>query len=557
MLQQLHIRDFAIVHKLELEFGAGLTVVTGETGAGKSIIIDALALALGERAEAGVIRTGCTRAEVSAGFAVAPRHAAATWLKEHDLFGDEECVLRRVVETDKPSKGYINGRPVPIQMLREFGELLVDIHGQHEHQSLLKRDAQRQVLDDYAGLTDAVDRLGAHYRAQAALTERLETLRRESSDREARLELLRYQLRELEALNLAPDEMAQLEDEHARLAHGAQLLEGTQAAAQMIYDDEESSTTQQLAHAVSRLEALSAYDPRLGEIAALLNEAAIQVDEAASRLHHYLDSLELDPARLEWLDRRIGTAHDLARKHRVRPEELPAVRGRLATELGDIENFDTNLTKLEQELAAERTAYAKLAAEVSKSRRAAATKLAAAVSARMQDLGMPGGRFEIALTPLPESELTAHGLERTEFLVGANPGQPPKPLAKVASGGELSRISLALQVVTAAIGRIPTLIFDEVDVGVGGRVAEIVGQQLRALGKSRQVFCITHLAQVAALGEHHLSVAKHTEAKTTLAQVQTLDGRARVQEIARMLGGIEISKQTLAHAEDMLARATA
>jgi DNA repair protein RecN (Recombination protein N) len=557
MLQHLYIRDFAIVHKLDLELGAGLTVVTGETGAGKSIVIDALALALGERADAGVLRHDCTRTEVSASFTVKPSQEAAKWLKENDLFDDHECVLRRVIEADKPSKGFINGRPVPIQMLRELGEQLVDIHGQHEHQSLLKRDAQRQVLDDYAGLAEPVERLGNHYRTLSALTERLDALKRESADREARIELLRFQVRELEALNLAPDEMTLLEDEHARLAHGAQLLEGAQTAAQIIYDDEETATAQQLARAVARLETLSEFDPRLGEVAALLNEAAIQVDEAAARLHHYLDSLELDPARLEWLDRRIGTAHDLARKHRVKPAELPDVRAHLATELGDIENFDAHLAKLEQDIAAERGAYAKLAADVSKERKIAAAKLATAVTARMQELGMPGGKFEIALSPLSEGEFGAHGLERIEFLVSANPGQPAKALAKVASGGELSRISLALQVVTAAIGRIPTLIFDEVDVGVGGRVAEIVGQQLRALGKSRQVFCITHLAQVAALGENHLRVVKRAQEQTTLAEVQTLDENARVQEIARMIGGIEISKQTLAHAQDMLARASA
>lgn len=557
MLQHLHIRDFAIVAKLDVEFDAGLTVVTGETGAGKSIAIDALALALGERADAGVIRPGCRRSEVTAGFAVPPDHAAATWLRENDLFDNHECMLRRVIEADKPSRGFINGRPVPIQMLRDLGELLVDIHGQHEHQSLLKRDAQRQVLDDFAGLTEPVERLGGHYRSLTALTERLDTLKRESADREARIELLRYQVRELEALNLAADELPQLEEEHARLAHGAQLLEGAQAAAQIVYDDEENSTAQQLARAIARLEALSEYDSRLGEIAALLNDAVIQVDEAAARLHHYLDGMELDPNRLEWLDRRLGTAHDLARKHRVKAEELPAVRTRLTTELGDIENFDANLAKLEQDIAAEHKAYAALAAEIGKGRRAAGTRLGAAVSARMQELGMPGGKFEISLAPLAESEIGAHGLERIEFLVSANPGQPPKPLAKVASGGELSRISLALQVVTAAVGRIPTLIFDEVDVGVGGRVAEIVGQQLRALAGSRQVLCITHLAQVAALGQAHLSVAKRTEAGATLADVKALDEKARVQEIARMIGGIEISKQTLAHAQDMLARATA
>lgn len=557
MLTHLYIRDFAIVKHIEVDLDTGLTVVTGETGAGKSIAIDALALALGERAEAGVIRHGCTRAEVTASFALRPTQDAAKWLKAQDLFDDGECVVRRVVEAEKPSKGFINGRPVPIQMLRELGEHLVDIHGQHEHQSLLKRDAQRQSLDDYAGLTETVDRLGGHYHALRSLEERLATLRRESADREARIELLRFQVQELTALNLSTEEIPQLEEEHARLAHGAQLLEGAQAVVQMVYDDDEHSTSQQLARALGRLESLSQFDPKLGEVGTLLNEAVIQVDEAASRLHQYLDSLELDPARLEWLETRIASVHDLARKHRVKPEELPEVLVRLRTELNDIEDFDANLAKLEDSIKMERAAYTKLAGEISKARRTAATKLGKAVTERMQELGMPGGRFEAGLTPLPENELSATGLERIEFLVSANPGQPIKPLNKVASGGEISRISLALQVVTASLGRIPTLIFDEVDVGVGGRVAEIVGQQLRALGRSRQVLCITHLAQVAALGNQHLSVSKQTEAGTTVTGVKPLSGKTRIQELARMIGGIEISKQTLAHAEDMLSRASA
>lgn len=554
MLQSLHIRDFAIIKALELQLESGFTVLTGETGAGKSILVDALALALGERAETGVIRHGAARAEVSASFVLTPKGDAARWLKEHDLEDEDGCLLRRIVETDKPSRAYINGRPTPVQMLRELGELLVDIHGQHEHQSLLKREAQRRILDDHATLTDTVTELERRYREWRALVERLDALARESSDRGARLELLRHQVRELEALNLAADEIPRLEEEHVRLANGAALTEGAQTVAQTIYDDDEHACATQLARAQSRLEALTRFDPKMGEIATLLSEAAIQLDEAASQLHQYLDSLELDPARLEWVEARIAQVHDLARKHRVTPEELPQVFERLKTEFSDVEDYDLNLDRLKEGIAREHAEYLKLAREISRKRKETAKKLSQAVSARMQELGMPGGRFEIALDPLPEGEHAAYGLERVEFLVSANPGQPPKPLTKVASGGELSRISLAIQVVTSAHGHVPTLIFDEVDVGVGGRVAEIVGRELRALGERRQALCVTHLAQVAAQGQHHLQISKNVEGAATRVAARALTGAARVSEIARMIGGVEISPKTLAHAEDMLTR---
>jgi DNA repair protein RecN (Recombination protein N) len=557
MLTQLYVRDFAIVRELSLAYEPGFTVLTGETGAGKSILIDALALVLGERADSEVVRHGCARAEVTAGFALKPSSSAAKWLKENDLFADQECVLRRVIETDKPSRGFINGRPVPIQMLRELGEHLVDIHGQHEHQSLLRRDAQRQILDDYAGLEDSVRALAGHYREMESLRERLATLRQQTADRDARVEWLTHQVRELDALALAADEIPALEEEHARLANGAELIEGVQSLAQAITEDEEAAVARQLARAVNRLEALVRYDHKLGEIAALLNEASIQIHEAGSRLNHYLESLELDPSRLQAVERRLSTVHDLARKHKVKPEELPAVHERLRTELSEIENLDTSLGKLEADLGKAGALYMKTAREISRARQGAAKKLARAVTGEMQELGMPGGSFEVSVMPLPEGETSAHGLERIEFLVSANPGQPARPLAKVASGGELSRISLALQVVLAGTGRIPTLIFDEVDVGIGGRVAEVVGRKLRALGESRQVLCITHLAQVAAQGAQHVQIRKQTEGKDTVAEAIPLTERERTLEIARMIGGVEISKQTLAHAKDMLTRASA
>jgi DNA repair protein RecN (Recombination protein N) len=554
VLNHLYIRDFAIVHKLELGIESGLTVLTGETGAGKSVMIDALALALGERAESGVIRHGCERTEVAAGFDLKTGQDAAKWLQAHDLFEDGECLLRRVVERDKGSKAYINGRPVPVQMLRELGELLVDVHGQHEHQSLLKREAQRQVLDDYAGLSARIDTLGGIYHALRELEARRESLGREGADRTARIEFLRFQVQELEALKLTPEEIPQIEDEHKRLANGAELLQGAQAIAHTLYDDDDNAVSGRINQCIRQLEGLSEYDAKLGELITLLNEAAVQVDEAASQLHQYLDGLDIDPARLEWLEGRIAALHDLSRKHQVKAEELPAVLVHLKTELADIEDFDVNLEKLDKEIKDARDGYLKLAKEVSRERAQAAGLLGKEVTQEMQKLGMPGGRFEVTLTPLPKDELSASGLERIEYQVSANPGQPVKPLTKVASGGELSRISLALQVITARVGRVPTLIFDEVDVGIGGGVAEIVGAQLRTLADARQVLCITHLAQVAAQGHHHLQVTKETAANTTVTHIGPLAAKERVQEIARMLGGVEITRQTLDLAAEMLSR---
>jgi DNA repair protein RecN (Recombination protein N) len=554
VLNHLFIRDFAIVHKLELAIEPGLTVLTGETGAGKSVLIDALALALGERAESGVIRHDSDRTEVAAGFDLDAGQDAAQWLKAHDLFEDGECLLRRVVERDKGSKAWINGRPVPVQQLRELGELLIDIHGQHEHQSLLKREAQRQMLDDYAGLADRAGELAVLYHRLRELEERREHLGREGADRGARIDWLRHQVQELEALKLSAGEIPQIEDEHKRVANAAELVAGAQTVAQALYDDEEHAVATLLARTIRELESLSEYDAKLGELVGLLNEAGVQVDEVAARLHQYLDQLEVDPQRFEWLENRLAALHELSRKHQVKPEELPATLERLRTELGDIEDFDVNLEKLDLDIATAHTDYLKLAREISAERAKAATRLGKEVTREMQKLGMPGGRFEITLTPLARGEIGAHGLERAEYQVSANAGQPLRPLAKVASGGELSRISLALQVVTARIGRVPTLIFDEVDVGIGGGVAEVVGAQLRTLGGSRQVLCITHLAQVAAQGHHHLQVTKETAANTTITHIGPLAPRERVHEIARMLGGLEITRQTLDLAEEMLSR---
>ncbi len=559
MLRELSIRDFAIIHSLELELGPGLTVVTGETGAGKSILVDALALALGGRADAMAVRQGCDRSEVSATFDLGLRQDATRWLEEHDLTADanEQCTLRRVVETGKPSRAYINGRPVPLQLLRELGQHLADIHGQHEHQSLLRRDVQRQILDDYAGLEADVARLSDCYARWKSLESRRDTLSREGSDRSQRLELLRHEVAELRALDLGIDEFSKLEEEHSRLANANELLQGAQTVSNALYDDDQGALGPALAQSISRLEGLSEHDARLGPVTTLLGEAAIRIDEAAGQLHQYLDSLELDPERLQWIDQRIAALHDLARKHKVRPEELPGTLAHLETELGDIENRDENLEAIERDLAAARTAYFEIARAISATRKKAGKRLAGEVRGQMPSLGMPGGEFEVSLASLDDSQATSAGLEQAEFMVSTNAGQAPRPLSKVASGGELSRISLALQVSTARISRIPTLIFDEVDVGIGGGVSEVVGLQLRALGAQRQVICITHLPQVAVQGHHHMQVSKRIQDGATVTRIASIPGKERVQEIARMLGGMEITRQTLALASDMLNRASA
>jgi DNA repair protein RecN (Recombination protein N) len=554
MLTHLFIRDLAIVDRAELALEAGLTVLTGETGAGKSILIDALALVLGQRADSEVIRHGSEQAEIMAAFDLAPQQDAARWLAANDLFEDGECVLRRVIYRDRATKGFVNGRPVPMQMLRELGDHLVDIHGQHEHQSLLKRDVQRQILDDFAGIGEQVAGLGDLYRELRSQESRLASLTREAADREARLDVLRYQIRELESLNLSIEELAEMEQEHARLAHASELVEGVQSVAGILYDADEGAASQILSQAMARLGSLAEFDPGLAQTADLLNEAAIRIDEAAGQLHHYLDRLDADPQRLQWIEDRMGSITDLSRKHHVHPEALPGLLNELRTEIADLEDSEHNSERLRARIGQLREQYGTRAQQVSEARQAAAETLSERVSGQMQELGLAGGRFEIAVNPGGPDEAGAHGIDRVEFLVAANPGQPPKALTKVASGGELSRISLALQVVTAAIGRIPTLIFDEVDVGIGGRVAEIVGKKLRALGDSRQVICITHLAQVAAQGSHHLQVSKQGKATVRVA-IAPLDQDERIQEIARMIGGVTITDQTVAHAEDMLARA--
>jgi len=551
MLNYLHLRDFAVVEQLELELGDGLTVLTGETGAGKSILIDALGLALGERADSGIVRHGRERSEISAGFDISANPPARQWLSANELDVDHECLLRRTVTAEGRSRAWINGTPVPLQQLRSLGDLLVDIHGQHEHQTLLKREQQRELVDrfaDHSALLDAVDSAFRHWQSLQNEWQQLT----QAGNRDQQLELLRFQVRELETLAVSGDEIQALDEEHKRLANADRLLEGCHQVLQAI-DHDEHSLSQDINRILSLLQELRRNDAALEPIIELLDGAAIQLDEADSALRHHVEGLSLEPERLQQIDQRLGAIHDLARKHRIGASELPDCQLRLTEELARLEQSEQRLEVLQQEIDQAEEAYRQVAQRLGKSRRRAATRLAQQVTETMQPLGMPDSRLVIDIQP--QETFSRFGLDRIEFLVSTNPKQPPRPLAKIASGGELSRISLAIQVIAASDSSIPTLIFDEVDVGIGGRVAEIVGQRLRELGQRRQVLCVTHLPQVAAQGHHHLYVDKlrhGDEASTTLTR---LDQKGRHNEIARMLGGIEITQQTRAHAREMVRNA--
>jgi DNA repair protein RecN (Recombination protein N) len=553
MLTQLRIRDFAIVEELELELTVGMIAVTGETGAGKSILVDAIGLLLGDRADSGVIRHGAERADLSASFDLDALPAARAWLAERDLDDERECHLRRVIAGNGRSRNYINGIPQPAQALRELGERLVDIHGQHEHQSLVRREAQRQLLDDYAGHSNLATEVEGHYQTWNRWRRELRELRQAASERDARLDILRYHLRELAALNLVEGEVAELETEQRRLANSSQLLETGQRLLGWLTENEESAVADRLDRALRELESLGRLDARLAPVGELLNTALIQIQEASGELRAYVQALDLDPEHLARVEQRLAAAHQLARKHRVAAEDLPALRARFEAERESLEHSETRLESLQQALKTARTAYQECADRLSAQRAAAARDLGERVSAALVELGMPGGRFAIVLERLEQP--TPNGLEAVEFQVSANPGQPLRPLAKVASGGELSRISLAIQVITARAARIPTLIFDEVDSGIGGGVAEVVGRQLRALGGNRQVLCVTHLPQVAAQAHQQFKVEKQTDGESTHTRVSPLGAEERVTEIARMLGGLELTTNTLAHAREMVEKA--
>ncbi len=549
MLVHLAIRNLVIVRELALDLGPGMTALTGETGAGKSILIDALSLTLGDKASASLIRAGCARAEVSSEFDLTDCPAAADWLRDHDLDEDGACQLRRVLVREGRSRAYINGRPVPQALLRELGERLLDIHGQHAHQSLLRPAAQRELLDRYGGLEATVREVAERFTALQAAREEYECLRQAAEDRHNRLDYLRFQIAELEPLVEAAGRLAELEAEHHRLAHAERLQRETGEIATVLTDGEDDLASR-LGAMQRQLEALLALDEALRPAAELLDSALIQIGEAAQSLRHYHDAMGNDPARLQTLEEQLSQLHELARKHRVEVIELPDLLTQFCEERDTLDAADERLARLAARVAELEAVYQQAAEALSAARRKAAARLSAVVTESMQTLNMQGGRFEVQCEP--RGEAARHGIDQVLFQVAANPGQPLAALADAASGGELSRISLAIQVATADCGDIPTLIFDEVDVGIGGAVAEIVGRLLHELGRRRQVLCVTHLPQVAAQAHHHLQVVKRTSQEATETTIQPLDHEHRIEEIARMLGGVEITAQTLAHAREML-----
>ncbi|OHV98105.1 DNA repair protein [Janthinobacterium lividum] len=554
MLHTLSIRDFVIVDTIELEFSAGFSVLTGETGAGKSILIDALTLALGGRGDASVVREGAAKADITADFSVS--EVAQAWLVAHEFSNDDGgALLRRVIDNAGRSKAYINGIPATAAQLRELGDMLVDIHGQHAHQSLLKSEAQRALLDGQATAREAGVEQDA--RQVAALHKRWRALVRQREEFETNAanvlyerERLEWQVGELEKLAAKPGEWTEITNEHSRLSHAASLLEGAQEALTLISESEDHPIVSQLSALNQKLGKLVSVDAELQPIVDLIESSRIQLQESVYALNNYLDRVELDPERLHQLDARMEAMHSTARKFRVTPEELPEEHARLSEKLqhlADASDID-GLLRQEAKIEAE---YRGVAERLSATRRAAALELGHAVTRAMQELSMTGGSFEIALHPCAPA---AHGLEQVEFLVAGHAGTAPRSLAKVASGGELARIALAISVITSHATTTPTLIFDEVDSGIGGAVAEVVGRLLKRLGQGRQVLCVTHLPQVASQANQHFQVAKSTlDNGKTASRIDMLDAKARVEEVARMLGGLEITATTRKHARELLA----
>jgi len=555
MLTQLKLRDLVIVDEAELEFGSGLTALTGETGAGKSIVVDALLLIAGGRAAGDVVRHGAERAEVAAGFSGLSAQARR-WLEEQSVEHDGELIVRRVIGADGRSRAYVNGQLVPVQSLRDLAEFLIEIHGQQEYQHLVKRGAQRELLDEHLpdpALGVSVAQIYERYRAVRA---EHEALKAAAENREARLELLRYQLSELQAEVTTAAAIEELLAEQKRVSGRGRLAAAASSALSALYEADEASAHDLLARACGALRAQAETDPKLAPAAQLVSEAAIITREAADSLRRYLDTLDVDPARQEEIERKAAALEALARKHRVGLLDLPAQMTRTELEIRELADAEHNLAECERKLEELARGYAADAQRLTAARRAAALELGRQITSLMQALGMSGGRFAVSVTP-SEAQFGPHGRDEIEFQVSANPGTPLKSLAKVASGGELSRISLAIQVAASAHTGALCMVFDEVDAGIGGAVAEIVGRKLRSLGERVQVLCVTHLAQVAAQAHQQFRVTKLTDGKITRTAVKTLSAAERVDEIARMSGGIDITAEARAHAREMLARGAA
>lgn len=553
MLQTISLRDFVIVDQLELDFSTGFTVLTGETGAGKSILLDALSLVLGERADSSQIREGCQRAEISALFRIDSDQVNLfrQWLDEHGFPIDDEgesLILKRTIETNGRSRAFINGGVATLAQLREAGDQLVDIHGQHAHQLLLKGGAQRELLDRHAGLLPLADKVAQAYRSLSDSRRRLLQAENAGQDIERERERLEWQLEELTELSPQQGEWDQIQSEHGRLANGAKLISGSQEVIEIL-SDSDGAVESNLSKAGNSIADLAKHDSALNSVYESLQSAQIHLDEAIHSLNRYVQKLDLDPDRLAQVEERMQALHSAARKYRTEPDELSNLLVETSIRL-DALVASQNIDALREQVATEEVFYLKLAKELSQKRKTAAGELSKLVTDAMQELSMAGGRLEISLLPLIEGG--SHGLEQIEFLVAGHSGSTPRALAKVASGGELARISLAISVITSKASFTPTLIFDEVDAGIGGAVAETVGKLLHQLGESHQILCVTHLPQVAAQGNHHFKVSKSQSGEKTISQVQALGRVDRVEEIARMLGGATITDTTRRHARELL-----
>jgi DNA repair protein RecN (Recombination protein N) len=549
MLTDLNIHNYAIADLIELELDSGMTAITGETGAGKSITLDALGLALGDRADSTSVGSNGEKAEITASFDISNNSQAQRWLSERELDNDDDCFLRRLVKRDGKSKAYINNRPATVQDMRQLGELLINIHGQHEHQALLKRETQRQIVDDYANSQTLVSKVREAFEHWNNTKSKLENLRNASSENAAKVEFLRYQIQELEQLAIEEDELKKLEEEQKTLANAETIIVSCQQALTLC-DHDNTGTETSLAQVIHLLAQLPQGNAAIIEPLELFNSALIQLQEGSSALSNYIDSFEADPVRLSFVEDRLSAIYELARKHRIDANQVSQLLTDLNTELDSLDCSDEKLAELENVELQQLNELLALCSQLTKKRKTAASKLQKAVGKQLQALRMANCSIEFALTELEQPN--QYGKESIELLITTNPAQAPQALGKIASGGELSRIGLAIQVITAQTTATPTLIFDEVDSGIGGAVAEVVGKLLRELGKKTQVICVTHLPQVACQANQHFIVDKTVSKKQVQTNLQQLSEAQRLEEVARMLGGVEITQQTRAHAKELL-----
>ncbi len=556
MLESIVINNFAIIDQTHIEFDQGMTALTGETGAGKSILLDAIQLVLGDRADSNSVKAGCDKADISVSFDTTTIADANAWLQRHELADDHSCLLRRVIHSNGRSKAFINGSPVPLGQLRELGEMLVDLHGQHEHQSLQKSAVQRELVDACLPDSDLLSATRDSFASWQQLQQRQREMLDQSQEKQQRIDLLQLYTREFAELSLQPGEYASLQDEYSRLSHAGQILQISSEVNGRLYDNEPFNIQAELSVCAEQLQQLAEIDHSLKDTQQLLQEALIQTQEAASFMRAYHQDIDLDPARLDWINQRLSQAQSLARKHHISENELVDHALALEQELQQLQVDEADIEQIEQDLEQAYSDYLQRATALSESRQQTAGILSRQISEEMQNLGMQGGCFEIRVSQQEQpASYSAQGIDQIQFLVSANPGQPPKPLTKVASGGELSRISLAIQVILSTSSQIPTLIFDEVDSGIGGGIAEIVGNKLRQIADNRQVFCVTHLPQVASQAHHHYQVQKTKRDDSVTTDVRELDEQQRLEEIARMLGGMTITEQTRAHAQEMISKA--